>query len=580
MYILGLHTGHDACAVLYDEYRLLAAVPLERITRQKNDGDRYPQDAVREVLEEVGITQDQIDVVALGRCSPFWDGDGYIQPASLMKNPNWYLRRLYYRLFHKTNAIREPYWHAKYAKKSVEDIFDAERFYKNLSFPQKPRLFFSNHHFAHALGALFHTDWDDTLLYTADGGGDGISYSHRTFKDGALQEYWGGEEDTIKGAQKVGSSSGELYAMTTGYLGFKVLRHEGKVLGLAARGNPRFMQKLMSFFYVDDEGRVFSSKSSRHPLRRCIKYLAKAEPREDVAASVQKTLEALVLDAIGKLLKRHKVRHLALSGGVFANVRLNQRIAEELPVDEIFIYPSMGDQGLAAGAVLEYLLQRDGLKRWLSKRHRLRDVYLGRNYDEQTETIMKEAGAKPLAYEPMKLQDKVAELLHEGKIVALYCGRMEYGPRALGARSILAAPTDPHVNDWLNKRLSRTEFMPFAPVVSAERAEEIFDISPSMLYAARFMTITCNVKKEWRDKVPAVVHVDGTARPQIITREENPLYYDILQSYEKRTGLPVLINTSFNAHEEPIINTPKECVNALLKGRVDYVATHNAIWEK
>ena len=465
--------------------------------------------------------------------------------------------------------------------------------------PKASALFF-NHHFAHALGALFHTDWQDALIYTADGMGDLVSYSARLLKDGAIQELWGGEKDTLnsktEGAKLYDHSLGLLYAEATQSLGFKELRHEGKVLGLAASGDPVYAERWMRPFQAREDGRIAlrlwrnyvsrdnrwligRRKKDRYHLNRAIRKAAKNGKREDVAASAQKVLETIILDSIGKLLEKHKVRHLALAGGIFANVRLNQRLAEELPVDEIFIYPAMGDQGLSAGGVLQYLLERDGLATWLKKRERLRCLYLGRDYDEKAEGAMKEAGAEKIPHAPSSLEEKIAALLDEGRIIGLCAGRMEYGPRALGARSILSAPTDPDVNDWLNKRLSRTEFMPFAPVVLAERAEEIFHLRPSMLYAARFMTITCDVKAEWRERIPAVVHVDGTARPQIIAREENPFYYGILKEYEKRTGLPVLINTSFNAHEEPIINKPEEAAQALMQGRVDYVATSRALWK-
>ena len=156
---------------------------------------------------------------------------------------------------------------------------------------------------------------------------------------------------------------------------------------------------------------------------------------------------------------------------------------------------------------------------------------------------------------------------------------MEYGPRALGARSILASPTDPKINQTLNDRLSRSEFMPFAPVISEENADKVFDIDKSNRYTSKFMTITCNVKKPWRERIPAVVHVDGTARPQIINRSINPLYYDILKSYYEFSGIPTIINTSFNAHEEPIINSPEECAEALSEGRVDAVVTNNGFYQ-
>jgi carbamoyltransferase len=157
---------------------------------------------------------------------------------------------------------------------------------------------------------------------------------------------------------------------------------------------------------------------------------------------------------------------------------------------------------------------------------------------------------------------------------------MEYGPRALGARSILANPARRETHDLLNERLERSEFMPFAPVIAHERASEVFDITPVNLRACRYMTIACDVRAEWRSRIAAVVHVDGSARPQVIARADNPLYYDILQAFERLSGLPVLVNTSFNVHEEPIVNTPAECARALADGRIDFVATDRGLYER
>jgi carbamoyltransferase len=272
------------------------------------------------------------------------------------------------------------------------------------------------------------------------------------------------------------------------------------------------------------------------------------------------------------------MRRLGLAGGVFANVRLNRLLAETLPVDEIFIVPPMGDEGLVIGGALQFLLERDGLDHWLKHRRRLDGVYWGGSHDNRIDTVLDTApGIARGAGDPIAL---TAEWLAAGRIGAIYHGRMEYGPRALGARSILASPADAGVNRALNDRLERTEFMPFAPVVGEADAAELFDIGKVNRYAARFMTIACGVRSEWRERIPAVVHVDGSARPQIIRRADNPLYFDILAAFKARTGLPALVNTSFNVHEEPIVNRPGECRKALQDGRVDFVVTPRAVWAR
>lgn len=213
---------------------------------------------------------------------------------------------------------------------------------------------------------------------------------------------------------------------------------------------------------------------------------------------------------------------------------------------------------------------------WLAARKRFDTLYFGRDYTADA------AAAFAAAADVERISEDAAEaaaaMIADGGAVAIYTGGMEYGPRALGARSIIANPSDAGINDSLNERLSRSEFMPFAPYCAEEDVDEIFDLPATSRHAARFMTITCFVHDTWRSRIPAVVHVDGTARPQVIRRDDNPLYYDILKSFERRTGLKALINTSFNAHEEPIIDTPAQCLAALRANRIDAVVTPQGLW--
>ena len=216
------------------------------------------------------------------------------------------------------------------------------------------------------------------------------------------------------------------------------------------------------------------------------------------------------------MARAHRRAQLALAGGLFANVRLNRLLAESLPLDEVFIFPAMGDDGLPVGAALAFLHARDGTETWLRHRHRLDDVYLGRDYTGAIDDTLRAAGMRRLAGRPV---ETAVDLHPRRQGGAIYTGRMEFGPRALGARSIIASPHDHAINDNLNKRLDRSEFMPFAPFVLEEDARRVFEITDVNRYAAHFMTITCAVRPEWRARIPAVVHVDGTARPQIVRDE-------------------------------------------------------------
>lgn len=221
-------------------------------------------------------------------------------------------------------------------------------------------------------------------------------------------------------------------------------------------------------------------------------------------------------------------------------------------------------------------MDRDGLAPWLDRRYRLEDLYWGRDYDTTIDDVLAlEPGIACTGEAPVQ---GAAARLARGEIGAVFSGRMEFGPRALGTRSILANPSRRAVHDELNKRLSRTEFMPFAPVVTETDAACVFDITSCNAYACRFMTITTEVRPEWRERIQAVVHIDGSARPQIARREANPLYHGILVDFTRKTGIPALINTSFNVHEEPIVNRPEECVRALSDGRIDFVVTKHGLY--
>jgi len=345
--------------------------------------------------------------------------------------------------------------------------------------------------------------------------------------------------------------------------------------GLAAYGEPTLAGDIASHIWIDDQGMICANFADDKAIELTIGKICGGHSRETIAASIQGATEDLILRSVQHWLARTKTRQLGLGGGLFANVRLNRLLAEKCPIDEIFIYPAMSDGGLSVGIGLSFLLARDGLQTWLAQRHRLDDVYFGSDYNGRIDEHLAQAGVRRIPGAPA---EAAKDMLLAGKVGAAYLGRMEFGPRALGARSILASPADARINDELNRRLARSEFMPFAPYVLEEDCERVFEITPVNRYAARFMTITCAVRPEWRNRIPAVIHVDGTVRPQIIRDRVYPLYADILRQFRAATGLPVLVNTSFNVHEEPIVNQPSECLKALREGRIDFVVTEQAAY--
>jgi carbamoyltransferase len=568
--VIGIHAGyHDSTAVVFEDYTLKAAVQLERLTRIKGDASVFPHPCIDEVLSIIGAVRKDVGAVAISRM--FFPNEAFIQPIGL----GWLWQA--YRTHIRTKPVRGLAREIRIRRaQQPEDVIDPKEALKYVGLPDASSIHFYDHHEGHALPALFYTDWDDALLVTADGAGDNVNYSHRHFAGGRLTTMYGGPESWHTPLPP--DSLGQLYQAATLTLGFRPNRHEGKVTGLAAMGAPVLYDQIAPHFRVDETGRIRSTFRRTGEMRSLLFKIAAGVRREDVAASVQKVVEDTMFLSVRRLLDRCGAKHLGVAGGLFANVRLNQMLAEKLPIDEFFVFPPMGDEGLPVGGVLAYLLRRDGIDRWLSERRRLDNVYLGRDYGTAIDTALRSTpGVRPRQGSPI---EEAARRLTDGQIGAVYSGRMEYGPRALGARSILASPARRETHDVLNQRLARTEFMPFAPVIAAERAGDVFEVNGVNAYACKFMTITCRVRENWRGRIPAVVHVDDTARPQTITRDLNPLYFDVLTAFEHATGIPVLVNTSFNVHEEPIVNAPKECVKALVDGRIDFVVSDRGLYER
>jgi len=264
-------------------------------------------------------------------------------------------------------------------------------------------------------------------------------------------------------------------------------------------------------------------------------------------------------------LKKTGIRNLVLSGGVVANVKLNQRLRELPGVDGIFVHPNMGDGGCGTGAALLEFQGEPAL------RERLGHVFFGPAFSEREIREALDRAQLPFTHYPA-IEPKVAMLIAAGKVVARFDGRMEYGPRALGNRSILYHAKEPAVNQWLNQRLGRTEFMPFAPATLASKRHDCYVDVAGCEYAAEFMTLTFDCTDSMKRDSPAAVHVDGTARPQLVTEHSNPGFHRILTEYYKLTGIPTVINTSFNMHEEPIVCSPDDAIRAFLQGNLDYLA--------
>jgi carbamoyltransferase len=569
--ILGLASSHDASACVFIDGALAAAVSQERVTRRKNDGCRLPLEAMEHALEVAGVARQQIDGVAL--MHSFFP-EKYFRRESLAKELEARLVRARRRAQGEERQLNVNDLLKRIAHRGgdIAPWFRRGEFLAGLGLRPDARVRFHDHHATHAMAAAWYSGFDDCAVLTIDGVGElNIFHTASRWSAGRLERL--GHSDSL------GASPGEYYEAVTAAMGFIPLRHEGKVLGLAAHGDPRklyeeFRRALRAAPRGTACGNRFESDFVGRPdayaaREAYLEALVRAHPREDVAAAAQAVFEDAIEEVARDLLARTGKRRLAVNGGVFANVKLNQRLAALPELDRLFVFPAMSDTGNSVGAAL-FLVSENHAQ---EQAQTLRSVYWGSSWDENAcGKALRAAGFSAEKLSAEALVARAAEAIHAGRVVGWFQGRMEFGPRALGNRSMLARPTEAEINRSLNARLARTEFMPFAPSVLQEHAAEIFDNAAKSSDCLPFMTITCNVKQAWRPRIPAVVHVDGTARPQTVSRETNPLYWNLIEAYRQRSGIPLLLNTSFNVHEEPIVCFPENAVQALAEDRIDCLA--------
>ena len=564
MRVLGISDHYISGAALIENGRLVAAVNEERLVRKKM-AMGFPRRSIAEVLRMAGVSPEEVDVVAvaskwghfLDEIVDFNEGvfgvdEGGVKNLffavgsrlAFLRSRLPFLESLYYRL-------REPVF-----AKRRERIREVLRDEFELSAPVD----FVWHHRAHAAAAYYGSGFDDALVVTLDGSGDGHS-SH-------VYEVRGGNWKLLHTVPSF-DGLGNYYGYVTHLCGFKTGKHEGKVTGLAAYGEDRYRDVLESFIRYHDGSMTNVGNAFRTGAVEKLRAALPADfRREDLAASIQNLSEDIAARYVGYWQQKTGLQNVALAGGVVANVKINQRIHELPGVDEVFVCPAMSDEGLGAGAALIVAADKGDVPAGTSC---FDHVYLG---PEHTDREVAEAlDAAGVAYtRPDDPEAEIARLISEGYVVARHHGRMEFGPRALGNRSILYRPDDPSVNDWLNERLKRTEFMPFAPSTVAEAGDDSFKALAGAQNTARFMTITFDCTEEMTQGCPGVVHIDGTARPQLVSEQDNPSYYRVISEFRQRTGLPAVVNTSFNIHEEPIVCTPQDSIRAFQLGHLDVLA--------
>ncbi len=428
-------------------------------------------------------------------------------------------------------------------------------------YPYKKKLLF-DHHDSHAFSAYGTSGFKDALVFTADGYG-GLS-SSKAF-------IFGERKKEIISSSSPYNSPGYFYSGITQILGFHPSRHPGKVTGLAAYGDPKTLYPLMSkLFYFDAKNESFSFDYRKLILINKNGALLNFK-REDVAAALQQRLEDVFLEYLNDLSDKTRTKRICLAGGVFANVKLNHTIHRKTKFKNIYIFPAMSDAGLSVGAGLNYLFEEG-----LTDYHRLKTIYLGSGYtDMEIKNVLEKKGLK---FEHLDdIEQQIAELISNDKIVARFNGRTEFGPRALGNRSIICQGTDKDINIRLNKALKRSDFMPFAPTTLVRYADKCYKDIPGAEFTSKFMNIAFEATDWMKECSPALVHVDGTSRPQLLSKEDNESYYKIVDEYRKITGIPTVLNTSFNMHEEPIVCSPEDAIESFLKARLDVLAIGNYI---
>ena len=547
---------HDSSACIVRDGEVLFAIAEERLSRVKHDA-RFPELAIRACLDFVSVRPDQLDFVCFG-----WPPVGVA-------------------VRHDLKGMIKGEFPIDYT--SVASLFrryvsltrqhDGENPFRARFGTTKARFRFIHHHLAHAISAYAFSGFDDAAILVLDGRGAWEATSLWHGRDGRLEHVW-----TIPWP----NSLGLFYAQFTQFLGFQPYSDEWKVMGLAPYGEPGI--NLREFIVPNDNPYRVSTRlllgRDSAPLAGIVSRLGPSRvPESEIdsrhknfAFAVQDSCEQAMLTLVRGAVEKTRCRNLCLAGGVALNSKANGKIVASGMVDRIFVQPAAGDDGTCLGAALGPYLDNGGRLPVRKMRH----AYLGNEYsDAEIERVLQTYKLRiTRVADPAKA---AAELLVDGKILGWFQGRMEFGPRALGARSILADPRDPEMNAKVNNAVKFREWWrPFAPSMLAESAAEYIESATD----SPFMVLTAQVRAEKRNVIPSVTHVDGSARPQTVERNVNPLYWRLIHEFGQRTGVPVVMNTSFNLRGEPIVCTPTDAVRTFFSSGMDALIIGSFVVEK
>ena len=590
--ILGISAFyHDSAACILKDGKIIAAAQEERFTRIKHDPN-YPYNAIEFVLNYANLKLNEVDQIVFFE-KPFLKFERLLETYVAFA-PKGFL----------SFAKAMPLW-------LREKLFQKNHLFNMLkkhdqNYKSDKNIFFSDHHLSHAASAFFPSPFKEAVILTADGVGEWATTTVAVGKNENLE---------IKKEIHFPHSLGLLYSTFTYYTGFKVNSGEYKLMGLAPYGNPIYEDKVKQLldlkkdgtFRLDQKyfnyatGLTMSNKKfdnlfgqkKRNPKKEKITQF-----HMDIAASIQKVTEEIMINLAKSIREEYNIGNLCLAGGVALNCVVNGKILKEKIFDNIWIQPAAGDAGGSLGAALALWHIEQKNERLINLNDDMNGSYLGTEFDqEEIEKELKSLGANFETVEYEDLINKTAEFLSNEKAIGWFQGRMEFGPRSLGARSILGDPRSDKMQKNLNLKVKyRESFRPFAPSILREDLSDWFDINVESPYMLLVADINPNKKIEMneeqkklfgidklnikRSEIPAVTHVDYSARIQTVTKNSNKPYYDLISKFKEKTGCPVIVNTSFNVRGEPIVNSPTDAFNCFMGTELDYLIIGNSILDK
>ena len=590
--ILGISAFyHDSAATILIDGKIIAAAQEERFTRIKHDAN-YPKNAINFVLKYAGLKLSEVDQIIFFE-KPFLKFERLLETYVAFAPKGF-----------KSFSKSMPLWlKEKLFQKKL--LFNKFKEHDN-NFNNQEKIFFSDHHLSHAASAFFPSPFEEALVLTADGVGEWATTTVAVGKGNQLE---------IKKEIHFPHSLGLLYSAFTYYTGFKVNSGEYKLMGLAPYGNPLYNEKIYNLIDIKEDGtfrldqnyfnyatgltmtndkfeKLFGQKRRNPETENLTQF------HMDIAASIQKVTEEIMIKLTKSLKNEFGIENLCLAGGVALNCVANGKILKEKIFKNIWIQPAAGDAGGSLGAALAlwYIEQKN--PRSINSKDSMQGSYLGPEYSQrEIEENLNEAGANYKIFEQDELIEITAKDLSNGEAVGWFQGRMEFGPRALGGRSILGDPRSERMQKNLNLKVKyRESFRPFAPSILKEDLSDWFELdfdSPYMLLVANVNNnkiIEMNKEQEKlfgieklnvkRSDIPAVTHVDYSARIQTVHEETNQRYFKLISKFKEITGCPVVVNTSFNVRGEPIVNTPKDAFNCFMGTELDKLVIGNCYLEK